>query len=524
MSELTHNNSSKTSSAKKTLLGLIIFAIICIAITCACIYMTLENRKQNTNDESTENTVQEETVSKEKPQYKTLKLTDKAKLNGITENNEEESYGEVVYYYEYNNSSEHKLEIDYVQISGLKDRNVQARINQRIKDKVDELKEECLPLVDDDSVNTMWINASLWGSFADVISIRIESYVHYADNEEEYYYDSKTCGLNFSLATGDEIKLKDLFWDDSPIKTILSQSAYRELARNYAFESDVPEWDMNFEKIDYSAVESKVYNFMYKYNKNPDIEFYFSPSDICIPYDKTTIISVDMAEFYEYIAIYSKYLASKNLYEDTDKQREFYVFSSYGMVDEDYEKESGMKADNVYYRIYNYDDLEDKSDEFEKALQESYRSIIKKINEYVKTFKEDKDNGYIIEGYYSASDVSEYSETAGYNLNLEVASCDRKYLEEHLEDALAKSARSVRVDIMPSNFAYIDSDNFEFYESYSEYSDNYADSSVLRTSSYTKEDRDRDMQEWENYEEEYEEEFGETEENFVEIEGETTEN
>ena len=519
MSESMHNNSEKTSSAKKTLLGLIIFAIICIAITCACIYMTLETRKQNSNDKSEENTVQEEVAYEPKTSYKTLKLTDKSKLNGIIENKEEESYGEVVYYYEYDNSSVHKLEIDYVQISGLKDRNVQARINQAIKDKVDELKEDCLPLVNDENIDTIWIDASIWGSFADVVSIRLEKYIHYNENEEEYYYDDYECGLNFSLSTGDEIKFKDLFWEDSPIKTILSQSTYRELARNYAFESDIPEWDMDFDKIDYSAVESKVYNFMYKYNKNPDIEFYFTTSEIYVPYDKTTRIPIDMADFYEYIAIYSKYLSNKNLYEDTDKQKEFYVFSKYVSVEDDYEKESGMKANNVYYRIYCYDTLEDVSDEFEKALQEAYRSIIKKVNEYVKEFKDDKENGYIIEGYYSASDVSEYNPTAGYNLNIEVASCDKKYLEEHLDDALAKEARSDKYDISPLNFEYIDSDNFKFYESYSEWSDNYADPSVLRPNTYTKEDRERDMAEWENYDEDEE-----TDENIAEIEGETTEN
>ena len=72
---------------------------------------------------------------------------------------------------------------------------------------------------------------------------------------------------------------------------------------------------------------------MYKYNKNPDIEFYFTPSKIFIPYSKTITIPIEMADFYEYIALYTKYKSSSNLYEDDAKQKEFFVFANYVQAD-----------------------------------------------------------------------------------------------------------------------------------------------------------------------------------------------
>ena len=106
------------------------------------------------------------------------------------------------------------------------------------------------------------------------------------------------------------------------------------------------------DKIDYSEIESKVYNFMYKYNKNPDINFYFTTSTIIIPYNRDRSIIIEMADYYEDIALYTRFKAD-NLYEEDSNLKEFYVFSRNVLLD--YYKENGKKADNVYYTVYSYD-------------------------------------------------------------------------------------------------------------------------------------------------------------------------
>ena len=506
---------SKTTSspAKRVFIGLVFFAIICIAITYACIYLTLEDRKQtNENYIDNQTTNEEVVVPNSTSNNKVLKLTDKAYLNGITEIMEKESYGEVVDYLEYDNTTVQKLEIEYVQISGLKDRNVQTNINQVIKDMVNEIKESDLLELDDENIERICIVASIYGNFADVISVHVEEFIRYDFNDEDFenddYIINEHC-LNFSLETGELLKFKDLFWEGSPIKTILSQCAYKAFALNYATSIEDYEWDYNMDNLDYSVIESKVYNFMYKYNQNPDIDFYFTTSNIEIPLCKNFNISIDMADFYEYIAIYTKYKSSNNLYEDNLDKKEFYVFATDTVFRDDYVKESGKKADNIYYRIYCYDSIENMSDDGEKAYQMAYQAIVKKINEYVKVLENDENSGYIIEGVYAENEYEiQYGNAVyGYYFEIEIARCDRNYLDNHLEDALAAGARAQAIDIYPSNYAYIDRDNFEFYERYTEWMDDYTDETTIRRNTYNDDEQGTSIEELEDFEE------------YVEIEG-----
>ncbi|MBR3697231.1 MAG: hypothetical protein IKM97_03065 [Clostridia bacterium] len=358
MLESNNENNKSKSYAKSTFIGLLFFSIICISITYVCIYITMENKKQLESNEDNQviEKVQviEDVAKKVTNNHKTLKLTDKSYLNGITEIKEEENYGEIVDYTSYitnENEPIYKLEIEYIQIAGLKDKNVQATINKAIKDKIDELKEKCILRLDDENIDRISINCFIRDSFADVISIYINDFIIYKNNDINNY-DSQDYGLNFSLSTGEKIKFNDLFWDDSSIKTILSQSAYKELAWYYALSNEnlYEYWDMD--KIDYSEIESKVYNFMYKYNKNPDINFYFTTSTIIIPYNRDRSIIIEMADYYEDIALYTRFKAD-NLYEEDSNLKEFYVFSRNVLLD--YYKENGKKADNVYYTVYSYD-------------------------------------------------------------------------------------------------------------------------------------------------------------------------
>lgn len=502
MSESNNIEPKKKSSAKRTFIGLIIFTVICAAITYACIYLTLES-KGNVNERVDINP-EEIRVSKGKDSnYIPIKLTDKAYVNNITQVEKRESYGEIIDYYEYNDEITRKLDIRYVQIDGLKNKEVQDSINQKIRDKINDIKEELVPILNNNDIQRMWVTADIMGNFSDVISVYVDQYVFYDFDDEDYENDvseDETFGLNFSLATGEEIKFEDMFWEGSPIKNILSQSLYKELAWDYAFDNEDYEWDWNMEHIDYSTIESKVYNFMAKYNQNPEINFYFSPSNIEISKGKgeySESYSIDMADFYQYISIYTKYKAS-NLYEDNSISTEFYVFGNPYLADEIVE--TGSKADNIYYTIYSYDNPDEMIDEAKNALKAGKDALDNKINDYVQNFKADKSSGYIIEAFYLESEYQEFyysEEQYGYNLEIEISKCPIKYYNEHLEDALAAGAREPRADVGPASYEYID-DNFEFYERYSEWMNDYTDESTKDSNTYTKEDRDRDIAEWEN--------------------------
>lgn len=505
MSESNNVNQAPKGSAKKTFFGLLIFAIVCMAITCACIYMTLENKTQPEESQISKEERKENTKTKK---YESLKLVDKARMNNIKEITREESFGEIIDYYEYNDTTTRKLEISYVQIDGLKNKEVQDKINEKIKDTVNELKEELVPRLKEDEIERMWITITVSGNFSDVLSLYVDKYIftNFADDDYENDISEEECiGLNFSLATGEEIKFTDMFWPDSPIKTILSQSLYKDLAWDYAFNNDEDyNWDWDMDHLDYSGVESKVYNFMAKYNKNQDLNFYFTPSSIQISKGKSRYAdsySIDMADYYEYIAIYTKYLSSENLYENTDDAKEFYVFGNPYVLEEI--EENGKKADNIYYTIYNYDNLEEMSEEALNAWKAGKKALNDQIDEYVKQLKQNKDKGYIIEAFYLQSEYQEYEwddREYGYSLDIDISECDRDYFDNHLEDALAAAARAPRVDVGPITYEYID-DNFAFYETYTEWMNDYTDESRKESNKYTKEEREADMARWEAEEE-----------------------
>lgn len=128
------------------------------------------------------------------------------------------------------------------------------------------------------------------------------------------------------------------------------------------------------------------------------------------------------------------------------------------------------------------------SDEENTTLTEGYRAIIKKINEYVQEIKNNDEYGYILEGSYSND---EYEEKKGYSFYIEISYCDRDYFNNHLDDVLAKNARTERVDFGP--ISDIDGDNFEFYEQYSEWMEDYTDDTTKHIRVYSKEDKQKDM-------------------------------
>ena len=491
MSELNNDTPKKNSTAKKTFMGLTVFIIVCILITGICIYLTIHSRITNTENPllSSEiiNKILPKTIERDE-----VELTDKAYINGIVEERKKESYGEQVDYYEYNDEAVLKYEIEYPEISGLKDKKVEEKINKVIKDKVEEVNEKRMPELDNTDIERMSIRAIITGNFSDVLSIELEDYVNYADTSENYTYEYKIYGLNFSLVTGEELKFKDLFWEDASIKTILSQAIYKEMAWDFGFDRGFEDdWDWSMDSIDYSKIESRMYNFMDKFNKNPDIDFYFSSSLIFIPYNNEHTYSINMADFYKDIAIYTKYKSDTNIYESDTKPEDFYVFSSFVMDPETFRIESGEKGDNLHYTFYYYSSGE-LDDNGIKALDAAKEEMLNKIDEYAKTANADNKHGYIIDGMYTGG--TEYEGNYGYSLDVQVSRCSKEYYENHLEDALAAGARHERAEMGPNDYEYILPKDFEFYESYSEWVDDYTDESTKDSTTYTLEERNADRE------------------------------
>lgn len=192
------------------------------------------------------------------------------------------------------------VKVSYVQISGLKDEGVQESINDQIKERINKIIDS--NNFKKNSDNTAYIKTTVEANFSDVLSIKIS-----ARFKEDY---NKSYGLNFRLDTGDKIKFSDLFTYSAPKKNIITNSAYRTFALDYYT-------DEGISNEFYSNIEDDLINFLCDYNNGKITEFSFTPLTIELYRNGKTVI-IDMSKYYEYIAIYDKFVSNTDLYNTVD--------------------------------------------------------------------------------------------------------------------------------------------------------------------------------------------------------------
>lgn len=128
------------------------------------------------------------------------------------------------------------LNTEYIQIQGLKDTAVQDKINQKIYESFQEMKERGAPpyrgirtiLADHPAVESIDIYTTVYGSLSNILSVAITRSV-WLDNSQNY---SDIIPLNFNLHTGDLIPLSDLFADNCNYKEIVNRSVNQYLSAN----------------------------------------------------------------------------------------------------------------------------------------------------------------------------------------------------------------------------------------------------------------------------------------------------
>lgn len=126
-----------------------------------------------------------------------------------------------------------EFDYTYLRISGLKDLEVQKKINDKIKSVYDQLRIQDLPpyrgvkirVPDGYTVASEQIYASTLGNFNNILSVMLEKSAVWQpagnqgnSNDKAFYetarYVSEMETLNFDLNTGEEFKLADLFCDN----------------------------------------------------------------------------------------------------------------------------------------------------------------------------------------------------------------------------------------------------------------------------------------------------------------------
>ena len=360
----------KTTKAK--IIFVIIFSLVCIAITAVLILyhnIDIEEKVEENTQEIVEN----------KNNVKDVKGID---LRG--------TYNQNNIKIEEKSAKQEKAEIRYLQISGLKNKTIENKINKEIKSVAltcyrDEIKDL------DEVIN---ISVSMWeaANFSNTISFEL-NYTAKIDDDDDGFYQGVQ-GLNFDLNTGERITIDKIFTSDVPIEDILRKSAY------YSFVSGTLEDNLAGDLVvsDYGNIEDEIVKIINLYKKGKITEFTYTPTHIIVYYEKDKRFSVSMEKYAEYIAIYNRYLSEESLFERADIGiKNIYTLSKrYNNVYyyTNYQNESN------YFIDISIDFQSTEDDEFAKKIVNDKISEIEKEIEKVKQKVSENPNGFYILNYY----------------------------------------------------------------------------------------------------------------------------
>lgn len=358
-------NDGKNKFVKKTIVFLLLFLVLCVGVTFFLIY-----QKENSNNIIDKVESNEYVIGKQRNNKRQVEVCEglKAKDDTYKMNS--------LKIIEKSIEKDSKTTLDYFEIDGLKDLKLQQQINNRIKNTVLSMykKEESK----DEDIMFICINAIVEANYGNVMSIEINKSIDYiGDKTPSYLVET----ININLVNGDDLTFEELFLKDAPIKNILSQAVYESLIREIPFnEEEIFSSDLS--KKDYSQVEDEMFLMMQYYNSQKNMKFIFTHNLIQV-YMGQHLININMEEFYDQIAIYTRYKDKENIYNGKyDSSQEILVFT----CEPDFSIYSyyNLKkvSDNLFVKIEIEKPEEKYSEVFAKDLENCKNNIIDKIEKY----------------------------------------------------------------------------------------------------------------------------------------------
>ena len=311
----------------KIVIFLCVFAFVCVGVTTCLIYIHNKNMKQ---EEPFVETKQEEkeTYKIEDDGFGIKSLTERYVGNALNTETVEDGIGNRKPSHKYDTNT-NKISINYFVIDGLKNEEIENKINKEIKDKVYSMfTQEELNNSDVDWIN---IYAYINANYGNVLSIDINKSINYFSTENEYNTNNyKREFLNFDLTTGNQITFRDLFTNKTSLKNVLIPAINKMLRSKHMDEGRTNEgMTVDFKKIDLSNLEEETYVVLNKIMNNIDnIKFGFDCRNINIMLDDE-YLTIDMSTVYKNIAIYKRYLTTESIFDGKydNLAKEAFVFT-----------------------------------------------------------------------------------------------------------------------------------------------------------------------------------------------------
>ena len=266
------------------------------------------------------------------------------------------------------------LEIKIPQINGLKDKNVQEKVNKEIYDRCHELIGIYEP-----------INYAVYhkrANFGNVLSISFN--VGNNTGYDQVY-------LNYELVHGNMLELEDLFLQDTDIREIVRKAFYQSMIKDGAYTEE--------DRLAFPD-ENELYKAVKGYMGGDTYKFSFSPAEITFYY-KDHVASIRMIDIADKVSVYSRYMTDESIFENdgigyddvftcADTQYGGFEWIDYGY------REPNFWYDVTAGQEWTEDIDEEKLRVYGAFKSEMMEAAYDKVEEYAEIAKSNPDQFYIL--------------------------------------------------------------------------------------------------------------------------------
>lgn len=379
--------SKKQNNNKKFIIKFIVFIFIMLLITGVAVYYTVKfavkKDNENTENKKQETYSEEKKKSAEDSKYAINSYSETYNTNGITFTKYYDRNGKVsTEYKEYNFETEESI-VEFIQIDGLKDKDIQKKINDKLKDTAYSARKN-------NSNVSSWENSS----FSNVLSI---TYSTNKSNDKDF--ENKKIGLNIDLTTGKEIPFEKVFISSAPINSYIAEGLYKSLSWNQLDQinrnaQDDYEETYDMKEYDAKDFEDNVLKVIKIYEKNKDnLQYSISEDSVTIyniiPEDIINTeyyrdIEIKFLEKINDIAIYKRYITDKSIFEDDSLAKEAVILTK--ILNDDYCET--INYGNIRPNIFMEEVI------IKNGLDEETKNVVKN---YIKKISDNKKTSLISE-------------------------------------------------------------------------------------------------------------------------------
>ena len=383
---LDDSRNEETIKDKKRLNKKILIGIICIIsiVICVVIYAILNNNKSS-----------EDIVDIEDESNLISSVTDT--YEGLNYLSEKTIIKQTGFFYDYSRNLEgSKIEVSYIKVEGLKDNQLEEKINNLLMETANELYTE--ENVQDSNVLYDHIyNYTDVYIFNNVLSTLYCKEVCDINGNIQYQYK----GLNVNLNNFSKIELKDVFINTTDINTIMNE-------------------DM---KVLYNS---------------DHFEFSISPKFIYIPLNGENVDKISLYENRNQVAIYKRFYSNTKMFEKTYNATP-YVFTTKKFIETDL---YGLVEDNMFIDTYNTLINTNYSEPVKEAIEFLYKDAINKSRNVAFS---NPSNRYLVQIIPSVNETENktYEILVEYN----IYQIDKQFFNEHIVEFVVGSENKTDVEL-----------------------------------------------------------------------------